>query len=198
MSSSFHDLFSDIEGIQKKSFEKGDVLFRQGDPAELVYFVESGELQLIRYTSDGHTVCLHSAVSGESFAEASLFTDIYHCNGEAAKNSIIWSYPRKGVLKKINHDKRCMESFYSLLAGQIRHMRFLMELKSIRSASERVLQYFRAMADEKNQVTLTHSLYNTAKDLGMAHETFYRTVAKLEKSGHLSRIDKRNFILHKI
>lgn len=191
----FHDLFADVKGVLKISFGRGDVLFHQGDPADFVYSVERGELQLLRYTSDGHAVCLHTASDGESFAEAALFTDTYHCNGEATKYTEAWCYPRAEVLKRIETDARCMQQFYSLLAAQVRHLRLLLELRSIHSASERLMQFFRLRADQKNIVYLPGSLLDVARELGMAHETLYRTLAKLEKAGEFRRLNHRTFAL---
>lgn len=192
---SFHDLFSRLRGTHRKTLQKGSLLFRQGDSADYVYYVQSGELRLVRYTPDGHSVCLHTAYDGESFAEAALFTDIYHCNGEVMKDSEVWCYPRLGVLKKINTDPVCMRRFHAILASQVRHLRFLMELRGIQSATERVTQYFRMLADRDGKVHLRDTLFETSKEIGMAHETFYRTIKKLEKNGTIRREGKRTFII---
>ena len=191
----FHDLFADIQGVQKKSLDRGETLFRQGDRADMVFSVASGELQLLRYTSDGHAVCLHTAQEGESFAEAALFTDVYHCNGKATKKTGAWCYPRAEVLQKIEDDPRCMRQFCQLLAAHVRHLRLLLELRSLRSASDRVLQFYRLRADEQHQVHLSGSLLDVAKELGMAQETFYRTLAELEKNGIIRRLDNKTFLL---
>lgn len=192
---SFHDLFSDLHGVHRRSLSRGSTLFSQGEDADFVFFVESGELQLVRYTPDGHSVCLHTAYDGESFAEAALFTDKYHCNGEVIKDSLVWCYPRLKVLRKINSDQSYMQRFHTILAAQVRHLRFLMELRSIRSAPERVMQFLRMYADEKGTVRLRDTLYNTAQETGLAHETFYRAIGQLEKSGKIRREAKRTFTI---
>ncbi len=192
---SFHALFGDIGGVIRKSLARGDVLFRQGEPADYVYAVERGELQLVRYTTDGHSVCLHTARNGDSFAEAALFTDRYHCNGEVRTDTTAWCYPRAEVLRKIAADQLCMQQFYSLLAAQVRHLRLLLELRGIRSAPERLLQLLRLRADESGSVRLAGSLLDLAAELGMAHETIYRALAELEKSREIRRLDKRTLLL---
>jgi CRP-like cAMP-binding protein len=103
----FHELFADAKGTFKKSLAQGDILFRQGDLADWVFSVERGELRLLRYTPDGQVFCLHTAGDGENFAEAALFTDIYHCNSEAGNDTVVWCYCRAEVLKRIEEDARC-------------------------------------------------------------------------------------------
>src|SRR5262245_6056346 len=44
---------TEIRPPERVSLEPGDVLFRQGDPGELVYIVESGAIELMRERADG-------------------------------------------------------------------------------------------------------------------------------------------------
>lgn len=187
----FHQLFKDLPGVTRKTIAHGQVLFHQGEPAELVFTVEVGELRLLRYTCDGNTVCLHTARDGDSFAEAALFTDNYHCNGEATKDSIVWCYPRKAVLKRLDQDPHCSHALFDQLAAQVRYLRMLLELRSIRCADERTLQFLRLYADQHGVARFPGSLLAAAQELGLAHETFYRTLNKLEQTGSIKRVDKK-------
>jgi putative ABC transport system ATP-binding protein len=51
--------------------EPGQVLFRQGDRGELVYFVESGHVEIVREHADGSEELLRVLTSGEYFGEMS-------------------------------------------------------------------------------------------------------------------------------
>jgi CRP/FNR family transcriptional regulator, dissimilatory nitrate respiration regulator len=51
----------------------GDTLFRQGDRATHLFFVETGQLKMSRPLSAGSIVTLHVARAGELFAEGALF-----------------------------------------------------------------------------------------------------------------------------
>lgn len=187
----FHQLFKNLPGVQRRILQQGDVLFHQGDPAELVFTVESGSLRLLRYTGDGSAVSLHTARDGDSFAEAALFTDHYHCNGEVVSDSVIWCYPRRAVLEQLGEDKACSKAMFDQLAAQVRYLRMLLELRSIRSATERTMQLLRLRADQHGFVRLHGNLLDYAQELGLAHETFYRTLASLEKTGQIERIERQ-------
>jgi DNA-binding IclR family transcriptional regulator len=74
------------------------------------------------------------------------------------------------------------------LSYQVHDLRTLIELRTIRSAKERVLTYLLQHAEiGGNTVHVAGSLKDLAQELGLAHETFYRTLAELEREGRVER-----------
>jgi len=80
-------------------------------------------------------------------------------------------------------------SLLQVFAQQIRRQRALLEIRNIRSASERIYTYLLLEANANQQVLLPLSLKDTAHQLGLAHETFYRELKKLADEGKLVRKD---------
>jgi CRP/FNR family transcriptional regulator, dissimilatory nitrate respiration regulator len=168
----------------------GDLLFRQGDPAAAIYKVESGRLRLIRRTIDDHLVILHTARWGEFFAEASLFSEAYHCDAVAAVQSRVRVYPKAIVMEALRTDPALAETFMTRLAHQLQELRARMELRNIRSARDRVLQYLRLRASgDDRTITIDGQLQDIAAEIGMTREALYRTLAALESEGFLTRTD---------
>lgn len=166
----------------------GDLLFRQGDPAAAIYRVESGRLRLTRRTVDDHLVILHTARRGEFFAEASLFADAYHCDAVAAAPSSVRVYPKKFVLAALRQDPELALALIARLAHQLQELRARMELRNIRSARDRVLQYLRLRAGSPNRsVAVEGQLQDIAAEVGMSREALYRALAALAAEGRLTR-----------
>ncbi len=64
-----------------------------------------------------------------------------------------------------------------------------MELRNIRSARERVLQYLRLRAGRHGRsIAIEGQLQDIAAELGMTREALYRTLARLEAEGFVRRI----------
>ena len=165
-----------------------DLLFRQGDRAAAIYKVESGRLRLIRRTVDDHLVTLHTARRGEFFAEASLFADAYHCDAVAAAPSSVRVYPKAVVMAALRTDPALAEALMARLARQLQELRMRMELRNIRSARDRVLQYLRLCAGIGGRsIALDGELQDIAAEIGITREVLYRTLAALESEGHLTR-----------
>ena len=168
----------------------GERLFQQGDPATAIYRVESGRLRLIRRTIDDHLVILHTARRGEFFAEAALFADVYHCDAVAALPARIRVYPKAKVLGALRAEPALAEAFMARLARQLQELRARMELRSIRSARDRVLQYLRLHTDAYGRgVAIEGQLQDIAAEIGMTREALYRTLAALETEGLLVRTE---------
>ena len=73
-----------------------------------------------------------------------------------------------------------------------------MELRNIRSAHERVLQYLRWGAIEQGRsIAVEGQLQDIAAEIGITREALYRTLAALEAEGHLSRTDAAIILLGK-
>ena len=177
-------------GTSVRVLAPGDLLFRQGDPAAAIFKVESGRLRLVRRTVDDHLVILHTARRGEFFAEASLFADAYHCDAVAAAASSVRVYPKQTVMEAMRRDPALAEAFMARLARQLQELRARMELRNIRSARDRVLQYLRLRAGlHGRSIALEGQLQDIAAEIGMTREALYRTLAALEAEGHLTRTE---------
>ena len=61
----------------------GGMVFQQGDKADAIMQVKGGLVRLVRYTDSGDLLTLFRATPGQTFAEAALFSDVYHCTAVA-------------------------------------------------------------------------------------------------------------------
>lgn len=177
-------------GSAVRELAAGELLFQQGDRAAAIYKVESGRLRLIRRTVDDHLVILHTARRGELFTEAALFADAYHCDAVAAAPSRVRVYPKAKVMAALRSDPALAEAFMARLARQLQELRARMELRNVRSARERVLQYLRLnVGIDGRSVPVEGELQDIAAEIGITREALYRTLAALEAEGRLTRTE---------
>ena len=74
------------------------------------------------------------------------------------------------------------------LAHQLQELRARMELRNIRSARERVLQYLRLRVHNRS-IAVEGRLQDIAAEIGITREALYRTLAALEAEGCLTRTE---------
>ncbi len=173
---------------QTRSLRQGEALFRQGDEAIAIYWVERGRVRLERRTFDGCSILIHTALAGEFLAEASLFADTCHCDAVAAEPSLVYFYPRAAVLNLIQSDPATAMAILATTARQLQKARQRLELRNVRSARERLMLHLQLQADHEGRITITGDLQDIAAEVGLTREALYRSMAELERSGHIDRL----------
>lgn len=86
------------------SLARGEMLFHKGEEADHIFTVAQGVVRLVRYSIEGKAVSMHTALSGDSFAEASLFSPIYHCDAEAVQSSTVTAYAKGAILDVLHRN----------------------------------------------------------------------------------------------
>ena len=180
---------------RRRTLQPGECLFRQGDPVTGLFVIESGRIQMIRHDLHGRPVVLFTAVEGNLFAEAALFSDTYHCDAIAATETTVRIFPKSALLSLFDRDHSAARKFTALLAHEVMSLRTRLEVLNIRSASERVLRHLvLAAGPDTRTVELSGTLKEMASELGLTHEALYRTLADLETQGLIERADARILI----
>jgi CRP-like cAMP-binding protein len=172
--------------LERRSLARSELLFRQGDKVQAIYFIEEGRLRLDRRTFDGRSLVFGTSSAGEFFVEAALFADIFHCDAVATEPSRVRIYPKTAVLKALNTDPSGALSFLKLMAHQVIEARQRLELMKTRSARELIL-YLDLHAGPQGLLTPKTELQDIASELGLTREAFYRTLASLERTGAIER-----------
>jgi len=127
------------------------------------------------------------ALPGKTIAEASLFFDEYHCSAVANSESVVVAYRKSTLLAYLEQNTAAMKGMLKVFAGQVRELRMINEIKNIHSAKERILAFIRHAMNEHQELHLTMSFKDVAYQIGLAHETFYRELKKMEQAKLLIR-----------
>jgi|TARA_B110000483_G_C17987912_1_gene462364 CRP/FNR family transcriptional regulator, dissimilatory nitrate respiration regulator len=181
-------IYSELQNILSSKtihLKSGQYLFTQGDSVKNIYCVNKGRIKLVRDTFEGTPILIHVAYAEESIAEASLFSKKYHCSALAGTHTEVTVYSKNELLKVLQEKPQSMMNLLRQLTTQVRDLRMLNEIKSIYNAKEKVLTYLATEFHRDKESDLP--LKDIAQKIGMAHETFYRTLKTLENDGKIER-----------
>ncbi len=167
------------------NFDAGDVVFRNGEPPRGLYYVIHGELMLVRHSKSGQQIILQRTRAG-FFAEASVESGSYHCDGVARAKSRAYVLPMEAFKQALARDPAFHAAWRKRLAGEIRRLRAQCERLALRSAQERIVHFIESEGSG-GTIELDRSLKSWALDLGLTHETLYRALAHMAQSGKLVR-----------
>jgi CRP-like cAMP-binding protein len=183
-----------------KTVEKGQIIFREGDPADTLFYLEAGEIQLLQYTQNGKAVEHYHVLAGEFFAEVVIFLSYYACSALAIQTSRIVAIPKVVLIPLLMENTDLSVTLMEQMARRLHLTKILLELRSYRAARERVLRYFQIMLPllsepDAKAIRLNRPLKEIASNLGMSPEAFSRTLKQLQQEGIMTR-SGRKITLH--
>lgn len=171
---------------QLLEYKKSSYVFHQEDHTTGLYFVVKGCVHLIRVNEHGEDVVIHRALEGETFAEASIFSDNYHCSALAVDDTKLIKIHKNAVLDEISSNADFALYLSKRFAMQVQAQRRLREILSIRNASERV---FAGMC-----IGMLDGPINAfASEIGLTHEATYRALKQLSKHGKIEKTGRGSY-----
>lgn len=177
--------------------EKGETLFREGEPSRGFFVVQSGAVLVRRHDAQGREQVLHQLARGDSFAEASMTAPGgYPANAEALTSASVVLIPKGAFLETL---KDTPELSLRIIASLSRHIRGLadrMRARTTLDAESRLAGHLLGLATEAGgpEFTLPATRRVLAANLGMAEETLSRAFARL-KAEHLVETRSRRILI---
>ncbi len=199
-------LFSDLNpaeverlagSCQLRRFERGEVVFRMGEPCESFHVVVIGQVKLFVISPAGQEKVIELVAPGHSFAEALMFLGKpYMVNAQTLADSLLLTVQRQAVLDELQRDPRFS---LRMLAGLSRRLHGLVhdvQAYALQNGVQRVIGYL--LRDQANNeggevvtVSLPVSKATVASRLSLTPEYFSRVLRELEQA-KLIEIDKRD------
>lgn len=174
-----------------RTLEKGDSLFREGEPARGFYIVQKGAINVHRVNAAGKEQVIHIFRAGESFAEAALATPTgYPANARAVEPSQVLLVQKDGFLALL---RRQPEFALRMLASMSLHLRVLvgqLEDLALKDVETRLANWLvnrcpDTASDQPATIELKMTKRVLAAELGTVSETLSRTLARFREQGLL-------------
>ncbi|NEQ26592.1 MAG: Crp/Fnr family transcriptional regulator [Microcoleus sp. SIO2G3] len=182
--------------VTYQDLSNGQVLFHRNEESRAIYALKSGQVRLLHYTKSGQSISHYAVYAGEICAEVALFLNTYTCSAIVEEPTQVLVFPKQAFLNTLQQDSDFAIAFMRQLSYRLHTTKVMVELRSIRSAQERVLHYLRLVVPpEKNTVVLEQPLKNIASDLGITPEVLSRALTQLASDGAIAREKRRITLL---
>ena len=171
MSAKFTTIFEESEAITLDA--KLD-LFRTGDRVRWLYLVADGQVELIRHSSSGTPMILTRVGRGDVIAEASAYSDVYHCDGVTKTRSHLQRLPVSRFRELLRSSPELAESWAAELARSLQKARMQSEIRTLKTVAERL----DAWLMDNRELPRKGQMQDLAHVLGVSREALYRELAK--------------------
>lgn len=134
-------MYVDGESLNKNFFQKGEKVFREGDPGDAAYIVESGSIGIFK-TVEGEDIQLATMGDGELFGEMAIIDGSRRmAHAVALEDSVIVSLPRAGLEAMLAKQEPLVKTLIQILVDNLRNVHEVY-MKRPRSVHD----YFNAIA----------------------------------------------------
>ncbi|MEX1141548.1 MAG: Crp/Fnr family transcriptional regulator [Thermoleophilaceae bacterium] len=174
-----------------RSFERGEIIFREGDPGDTCYVVRSGTVSIRREHPDGRTRALAELRPGSIFGELSMFgAETRSATAEALEPSSLVAILRGDVQRVIRSSPDIAFKMLAELADRVRLVNEQLTRQSFQTVAGRVASTLAAQvvtrqaegAGERD-VVIKATQSDIAQLAGTSRESASRFLATLAREG---------------
>jgi len=171
-------------------FEKGEIIFRDGDPLEYLYIVYQGRVKIYQLFESGKEQLLRILEPGEFMGELALFTEkVLDSYAEALEKTEICAIHRNDMQNLMQEKPSIAVKILEQFSNRLDQTEKLVGSLSAKDVETRVAGYLLELAKEKeaNEVVLPMSKKDLASFLGTTQETISRRLSSFQTNGWIEQ-----------
>ncbi|WP_413830425.1 Crp/Fnr family transcriptional regulator [Desulfobacula sp.] len=170
-------------------FDKGEIIFHEGDKGNGFYMVEKGKIKVFKLSYEGKEQILHIYGPGNTFGEVPVFEGKnFPASSMALEKSVILFLPRDKFVDLITATPGLGMIMLADLSKRLRDFTMQIENLSLKEVPARLAAYILTLSKEqqnKTQVTLPISKAQLSNLIGTTPETVSRILKKMMESSFI-------------
>jgi len=173
-----------------RSYDKGEIIFHQGDEGNGFFIVRSGRVKVFKISASGREQILHIFEAGAHFAEVPAFDgDRFPASAAPLETTELLFFPRQLFLEVLEQNPALAINLLKSFARHLRLFSRLVDNLSLREVPGRLAVYLLSLSDRaghRSEVELDLSKGQLAAMLGTIPETLSRVFHKLSREGTIA------------
>ena len=174
MSNSLADLLHHLPATERR-FTADAHVFRRGARVLVLHQIVDGHAHLVRHQPNGAALVLQRAGPGSILAEASVFSERYHCDAVAVVTTRTRAIAKPVLRAALVRETDLAEAWAAYLAREVQATRTRAEILSLRTVAERLDSW--SVAND-GRLPAKGEWRSLAADIGTSPEALYRELAK--------------------
>jgi CRP/FNR family transcriptional regulator len=170
-----------------KSFNRGQSIFKQSEPARSCFAVRSGAVKTTILSSSGEEQITGFFLPGEIIGLDSLCADHHTCSAYALERSSVCELPTNNMEELAQKLPSLQHHFFSLMGTEIQNSQQHAILLSRKTAEERIASLLLSLSSRFERRHLSSTKFNLpmprndmSNFLGLAVETVSRVMARFQ------------------
>ncbi|MBK8783616.1 MAG: Crp/Fnr family transcriptional regulator [Anaerolineales bacterium] len=178
------------EHMHLREYQRGDVLFWEGDPCDGLHIIEHGSAKIFKLSPQGRQYIVRILQEGDTFAEVPAFDEGSNpVNVEALETCRVWVINTEKLHELIQEHpvfaQKVLANFGKMLRGLVR----MVSEMAFYQVTHRLARLIAELPQEKSAPHWTQE--QLAARLGTVREVVARSMKELERSGAIKVEDRR-------
>ncbi|HNY49872.1 MAG TPA: Crp/Fnr family transcriptional regulator [Smithella sp.] len=176
---------TEIEKIAvDKNYNKGDVIFYDGDEGNGFYLVAAGSVSVYKLSPDGKEQILHIIKEGDTLGAVPVFSGkSFPANARALSKTHLLFFDRKEFIELITGKPNLIMNLLALLSMRLRDFTIQVENLSLKEIPGRLASYLLYLSQEQGSrdfVKLNISKLQLSNILGTVPESLSRALGNMK------------------
>ncbi|MGE5674271.1 MAG: Crp/Fnr family transcriptional regulator [Mycobacterium leprae] len=172
--------------VRERRYRKGTILFNEGDPGDVIYFVKEGKVRVTRLGMGGQEQVVKVWGPGSALALVVLADrSNYPATAQVMEDSILFALRADDVLAAMPHCPTLTANAFRLVGQRLRGARDVAHDLAVHSTHGRLAHLLLQTAEERGSnrfdLGLTHQ--DIAGMIGTSRETVTRVLADFRRTG---------------
>jgi CRP-like cAMP-binding protein len=188
--------------VGRRHFQRGELLFNEGDACQGLYLVASGKIRIFKLSPAGREQVLSVEEPGSSFAELPVFDGgNYPASASAQEEADVLFISRQDFQSFCREHPDVALKVIAVVGSRLRRLVGIIEDLSFTTVRHRLISLLLRLAQSDGRSTkqgvrleLTKSHQDLAAELGTVRELVSRNLSRLQAEGYLE-VDGRNIIV---
>ena len=186
----------------KRHFQRGELLFGEGDPCTGLFLVASGKIRIFKLSAAGREQVLAVEGPGSSFAELPVFDGgNYPAAASALEDANVLFISRKDFQNFCREHPDVALKVIAVVGSRLRRLIGIIEELSFTTVRQRLIAVVLRLAEANGRplkdgvhLELTMSHQDLAAELGTVRELVSRNLSRLQAEGFLE-VDGRKIVV---
>lgn len=190
--------------MESVSYDKGNMIFTEGNNGDTLYFIYEGKIKLYKYTKDGKEQILHILSNGDFFGELNLLKNsAYNFNAKTITDCKVCTLTNEQFKNIIIERPEISIKVLEVIAERLSNMEELIQNLATNDIDSRVAYLLSELCenygvkDNGNTILieLPISREDMANYIGISRETMSRKLKKFEEEGIINLIGAKKIIV---
>ena len=175
-----------LKNFPHQTFERGEIIFNEGDECDRIGIIESGEIKITTITIQDHEETISYLTSGEIFGNHLIFSSHPFFLGDVIcekKASIIF-INKKQLISLLQTNQNFLESYLKAMSDKAIAIKQQQKMMAHKALTDRLLYYLSIQAKRTSSKTINiPSITKLSIELSVPRPSLARIIKRLDDEG---------------